>query len=45
MLGAVMLVMQGRLELERDERSSQSGRRVVSVNNVLVPEETTLATV
>lgn len=38
-----MLVMQGRLEIERDERRSQNGARVVNVNNVLVPEETTLA--
>jgi len=37
------MALQGRIEIEKDERRSQHGPRVVNVNNVLVPEETTLA--
>jgi len=37
------MALQGRIEIEKDERRSQHGTRVVNVNNVLVPEETTLA--
>ena len=31
------MALQGRIEIEKDERRSQHGPRVVNVNNVLVP--------
>lgn len=37
------MALQGRIEIEKEERTSQQGPRVVNVNNVLVPEETMLA--
>ena len=35
--------MQGKIEIEREEKRTCYGPNVVNVNNVLVPEETTLA--
>ena len=35
--------LQGKIEIEREEKRTRFGPNVVNVNNVLVPEETTLA--
>ncbi len=35
--------MQGKIEIEQEERRTRHEPNVVNVNNVLVPEETTLA--
>ena len=34
---------QGKIEIEKEERRTQYGPKVVNVNNVLVSEDTTLA--
>lgn len=34
---------QGKIEIEQEDRRLKQGPNVVNVNNVLVPEETTLA--
>ena len=39
----MVVLLQGKIEIEKEESRLQYGPKVVNVNNVLVPEDTTLA--